>query len=116
MDAMEYEFLIRAVFKCGRTYKYGADANIFRGLEYAATPYPGQKAVDQFKLGEKTGEVAAHLCTALYEIRDQYEENGEFAEKIDKCTQLLIRPTLDKIDKCIKQAWEAFREAGIQGD
>ena len=33
MEAMNYEYLIRAVFKCGRTRRFGADADIFRGLE-----------------------------------------------------------------------------------
>lgn len=30
MKAMDYEYLIRAVFKCGRTRRFGADADIFR--------------------------------------------------------------------------------------
>lgn len=29
MQPMKYEFLIREVFRCGRTMRYGADANIF---------------------------------------------------------------------------------------
>ena len=29
MKAMDYEYLIRAVFKCGRTRRFGADADIF---------------------------------------------------------------------------------------
>lgn len=29
MEAMNYEYLIRAVFKCGRTRRFGADADIF---------------------------------------------------------------------------------------
>lgn len=47
MEAMNYEYLIRAVFKCGRTRRFGADADIFRGLERASVPFPGQKSVDQ---------------------------------------------------------------------
>lgn len=27
MKAMDYEYLIRAVFKCGRTRRFGADAD-----------------------------------------------------------------------------------------
>ena len=53
MEAMYYEYLIRAVFKCGRTRRFGADADIFHGLERASVPLPGQKSVDKYKLGFK---------------------------------------------------------------
>lgn len=74
MEAMDYEYLIRAVFKCGRTRRFGADADIFRGLERASVPFPGQKSIDQYKLGFKIGEVTAYLYTALYEVQEQYKD------------------------------------------
>ena len=99
MEAMNYEYLIRAVFKCGRTRRFGADADIFRGLERASVPFPGQKSVDQYKLGFKIGEVAAYLHTALYEVQEQYKDNKEFTSKIDKCLEYLYEPSLEDIDK-----------------
>lgn len=33
MDALSYEYLIRAAFNCGRKSRHGADADIYRGLE-----------------------------------------------------------------------------------
>ena len=113
MEAMDYECLIRAVFKCGRTRRFGADADIFRGLESASVPFPGQKSVDQYKLGFKIGEVAAYLHTALYEVQEQYKDNKEFTSKIDKCLEYLYEPSLEDIDKCIEEAGVAFEEIGL---
>lgn len=113
MKAMNYEYLIRAVFKCGRTRRFGADADIFRGLERASVPFPGQKSVDQYKLGFKIGEVAAYLHTALYEVQEQYKDNKEFTSKIDKCLECLCEPSLENIDKCIEETWVVFKEFGL---
>ncbi len=113
MEAMNYEYLIRAVFKCGRTRRFGADADIFRGLENASVPFPSQESVDQYKLGFKIGEVAAYLHTALYEVQEQYKDNKEFTSKIDKCLEYLYEPSLEDIDKCIEEAWVAFKEIGL---
>ena len=113
MEAMNYENLIRAVFKCGRTRRFGADADIFRGLERASVPFLGQKSVDQYKLGLKIGEVAAYLHTALYEVREKYTDKEEFTSKIDKCLEYLYEPSLEDIDKCIEEARVAFKEFGL---
>lgn len=110
---MNYEYLIRAVFKCGRTRRFGADADIFRGLERASVPFLGQKSVDQYKLGCKVGEVAAYLHTALYEVQEQYKDNKDFISKIDECLEYLYEPSLGNIDKCIEEAWVAFKEIGL---
>ena len=113
MEAMNYENLIRAVFKCGRTRRFGADADIFRGLEIASEPFPGQKSVDQYKLGLKIGEVVAYLHTAWYEVQEKYKDKEEFTSKIDKCLEYLYEPSLKNIDKCIEEAWVAFEEIGL---
>lgn len=113
MKAMKYENLIKAVFRCGRTRRFGADADIFRGLERASVPFPGQESVDQYKLGFKVGEVAAYLHTALYEAQEQYKDNIEFTSKIDKCLEYLCEPSLEDLDKCIEEARVAFNEIGL---
>ena len=114
MTAMNYESLINAVFKCGRTRRFGADADIFRELEKrASVPFPGQKSVDQYKLGFKIGEVAAYLHTALYEVQEQNKDNKEFISKIDKCLEYLYEPTFEDIDKCIEETLVAFKEIGL---
>lgn len=111
--ALSYEHLIRAVFKCGRTWRFGADADIYRSLERASAPYLGQKDVDQYKLGVKVGEVTAYLQTALYEIKEKNKDNEEFCSKIDKCLEYLYEPTLEKLDRCIEKCWETFHTIGL---
>lgn len=113
-NALDYEYLIRAVFKLGRTRRHGADADIFRGLLHAYTPFPGNKSVDQLKLGIKLGEVSAYLHSALYEVKKQNEGNKEFIYEIDKCLEYLFEPSLENIDKCINETWKAFKKIGLQ--
>lgn len=100
--AMMYEYLIRYAFgECARMEKFGARADIFRGLERASA----QEPVDPYKLGFKMGEVTAHLCTALYEVQERHGENKEVASKIGTCIDYLLDdPTLEKVDKCIEEA------------
>lgn len=111
--ALSYEYLIRAVYQCGRACKPGTDADIYRSLERASVPYPGQKDVDQYKLGVRVGEVMAYLQTALCEIKEKNKDNEEFCLRIDKCLEYLYEPTLEKFDKCIEESWEAFHTIGL---
>lgn len=39
MEAMEYEFLLRRVYNCGRRGVSGADADIYRQMEHAERAY-----------------------------------------------------------------------------
>lgn len=111
--ASSYEYLIRAVYQCGRACKSGANADIYRSLERASVPYPGQKDVDQYKLGVKVGEVMVYLQMALYEIKEKNRDNKEFCLRIDKCLEYLYEPTLEKLDKCIEDSWKAFHTIGL---
>ena len=113
-NALNYEYLIRAVFKSGRTEKHGANADIFRGLIRATNPYSGDESVNQLKLGIKLGEVAAYLHSALYEVKKQNEGNKEFISEIDKCLEYLFESSLENIDKCINETWKAFKKIGLQ--
>lgn len=113
-NALLYEYLIRAVFKCGRSRRFGADADIFRHLERTSVPFSGQASVDKYKLGFSIGEVSAYLHTALYEVQEQYKDNEDFVSKIEKCISYLSQPSLEDINKCIKETWHAFQEIGLQ--
>lgn len=112
MKALYYEYLIRAVFKCGRYGVAGADADIYRSLEGATWGEPS-RVVDPFKLGVRVGEVAAHIENALESVKEKYPHDEEFIEKIEECICLLVNPTKEKIDECIDKAWEAFRSIGL---
>ena len=111
MKALHYEYLIRAVFKCGRYGVAGADADIYRRLERVSWGEPSE-GVDLFELGVSVGEVAAHIENALERVKEKYPHNEGFIKKIEECISLLVNPTKEKIDECIDKAWEAFRSVG----
>ena len=112
MKALDYEYLIRAVFKCGRYGVAGADADIYCRLERATWGEPS-RVVDPFKLGVRVGEVAAHIENALESVKEKYPHDEGFIEKIEECICLLVNPTKEKIDECIDKAWEVFRSIGL---
>ncbi|MFA6984371.1 MAG: hypothetical protein WC276_10515 [Sedimentibacter sp.] len=114
MKALIYEEIIKRAFKCGRTRRFGADADIYRGLERASRPFPGQESVDQYKLGVKVGEVAVYLRSALYEVQALNQEKEEFVLKINKCLEYLYEPSIENIDKCIEETMVAFTEIGLK--
>ena len=113
MNAMNYELIIRTVFKCERTRRFGADADIYRGLERVSALLPGQESVEQFTLGVKVGEVAAYLRSALYEVQVQNQEKKEFISKINQCLDYLYKPSYENIGKCVEETVVAFTEIGL---
>lgn len=113
MISMDYEYLIRAVFKCGRMNRFGANADIFRSLERIFISSLDEKNVDQYLLGVKTGEVAAYLNNALCEVIEQHRDNDDFVSKIEKCKEYLYSPSFKSIYKCIEETWIVFKEIGL---
>lgn len=112
MDALSYEYLIRAAFNCERTSRHGADADIYRGLEHRIEPIGG-KPVNQYELGVRVGEITNNLYEALCEVIDKHSDNSDFVSKIQKCKDYLYEPTFEKINSCIKETWDAFHEIGL---
>lgn len=106
---MIYESIIREVFKCGRGQRFGADADIFRGLERLSS----EKASKPYEYGIKTGAVIAYLRTALYEIQDKHKNNEAFCSKIDHCLEYLRQPSMGNIDKCLNEAADALEDVHI---
>lgn len=107
--ALDYEYLIRAVFKCGRGTKHGANADIYRVM-YHLSMYKG----DEYKLEQSIDKVANHLRDALLEVQLEYSNNKEFAKEIEDCKKYLFNPTIESINICIDSAWEAFKKIGLK--
>lgn len=110
--ALEYEYLIRAVFKCGRGGKHGADADTYRYMR-SVQNFPRVSENSDYELGVIVGRISAYLFEAFNEVISLYEDNTEFTNKIEKCFDYLREPTVEKIDKCIDEAWIAFKEIGL---
>lgn len=105
--ALFYEYLIRAVYKCGRGGKYGADADIYRWMHSVESRDKG------YELGVIVGQISAYLSDALSEVISLNKQNPDFVEKIEECFSYLRKPTIENIDKCIDEAWIAFKEIGL---
>ena len=110
--ALEYEYLIRAVFKCDRRGVAGANADTYRRLESEVALVNSGKG-NQFELGLAMGRVVAYIENALKKVQKEHSANKEFTAKIDDCLSLLWEPTMQKIDECIDKAWAAFKSIGI---
>lgn len=111
--ALEYEYLIRAVFKCDRWGVAGADADIYRHLEREVASANSGKG-DRFELGLAMGRVVAYIKDALKTVLKEHSANKEFTAKIDECLCLINSdPTMEKIDVCVAQAREAFKSIGL---
>lgn len=111
--ALEYEYLIRAVFKCGRGVKHGADADTYRYMR-SIQNLPRVDKPSEYELGVIIGRVSAYLLEALNKVVSIYEDDTEFTDKIENCFDYLREPTVEKIDKCIVEAWEAFKGIGLK--
>ena len=109
MNEMLYESVIRSVFQCGRGQRFGADADIFRGLERFSI----SRAEKPYEYGLHMGKVMAHLETALYEIQEQHKNNEAFCSKIDHCLKYFSEPSMEKIDKCLEDVVAAFKDIHI---
>lgn len=106
---MIYESIIRSVFNCSRGQRFGADADVFRGLERLSI----EKDKKPYEYGRITGAVIAYLGTALCEIQEKHKDNEAFCSKIDHCLEYLRQPSIDNIDKCLEAAADALKDVHI---
>lgn len=123
MNDMSYEFLIRAVFKTGRTKKNGADADIYRNMQYAyndlTTKVMFQTQDDrEYEYRKTFAAVRSHVESALKEgiklIR--YAAPAEEVQQLEKMTASLNWDFYDKdeLDNIISQALSAFKKHGLE--
>ena len=111
--AMEYEYLIRSAFNCGRYGVAGANADTYRYLEGKVVSANSGEG-DKFELGLAMGRVVAYIDNALKTVLKEHSANKEFTAKIDECLCLINSdPTMEKIDVCVAQAREAFESIGL---
>ena len=111
--AIEYEYLIRSAFNCGRCGVVGANADTYRSLERQVASANSEKD-DQFELGFAMGRVVTCIENALKKVQKEHSANKEFIAKIDDCLSLITSdPTMEKIDGCVDQAREAFKSIGL---
>ena len=108
--ALQYEHLIKTVFKCDRYGVAGANADIYRTLEREASIAASER-VDRFELGVCMGRVAAYLENALKTTLKERSDDEESTKKIRECLSLLQDPTMQNIDECIDKALEVLNRS-----
>lgn len=81
MDAMIFEILIRAAFKCGRYGVPGADADIYRNFQHACyeyerlEKYSGERRTEIiFTYAKYIGIVTTHIGYAIDKILKDYRD------------------------------------------
>lgn len=110
--ALLYEYLIRATFNCGRGGRHGADADIYRWM-YNINGSNSKTDANNYRLGIIVGMISAHLNEAFNEAITLNEKKYDFVSKIERCKANLHDPTVEKLNKCVDDAWEAYTEINL---
>lgn len=111
--ALNYEYLIRRAFQCGRYEVPGANADVFRALEMSSVLSRDNNDNSQseellFNYAFGCGEVATYIITAIEKFVKDFEENLTAAqnEEIDDIISLLDNSRIEQIEQAIDRAQE----------
>lgn len=113
---MNYEYLIRGAFKCGRGAVYGANADVYRTFQGSDSDYQKTKTeVLAYTFGVNAGGVAANLSSAMYKVISDNEKtiSPEQIENFERMYSILQAPTLENVDNVIAEIQPIFIELGI---
>ncbi|MFC4212480.1 hypothetical protein GJU39_16925 [Pedobacter petrophilus] len=131
MEAMEYEYLMRSVYQCGRGGAPGADADYYRKMEHAERAYKldveniknrvmriSTKPIEDLKYEYEIecNSIWLYVSKAISKATETFRHKFSDAE-ISELRSLTKRPTkLNKetIDKTIDIASEVFIKHEIQ--
>lgn len=125
-QAMDYEYLVRRAFQCGRLGVTGANADNYRGLEMAEARYSTEMKKGQtkneerakellFKYGQKIGEVSSYVESAINHVQKNYnsELTDEQKKILSECTIKLPTNSTDELFKVVKSAEAVMIELGL---
>jgi len=116
---MEYEFLLRRVYRCGRNYSKGADADIYRSMEHAH--HNLETKTLYFTQSEREYQFQKAFATVRNNVRDAIEAGMKqvgskeaIAQLQDLKSKLTIRfYSKEELDEIIEQADDILRENGL---
>jgi hypothetical protein len=111
--ALNYEYLIRRAFQCGRYGVPGANADIYRALEMSFVLNRDNNDIDQsekllFDYAFNCGEVATYIITAIEKFANDFEENltAVQIEEVEDLISLLNNSRIEQIEQVIVRAQE----------
>jgi hypothetical protein len=128
--AMDYEYLVRRAFQCGRSYEKGADADIYRKLERSyghflreseaertGKPKTWNKSVSELETEYKSDlrVVAGYVDAAIAKALQNYSGlfSADQQEVLKESRKRLTRPTPEDVEDVIEKAQDIMVEAKI---
>ncbi len=125
MEAMDYEFLLRRVYNCGRHGVKGADADIYRRMEKAGwhlnDPLWGKsKEQKEHDYYSAFIQVKNHVANAIRKGLEQIDYKAS-VEEINELKIMLAALRehnfydKEKLDAIINDADKIFRKHGLEG-
>lgn len=121
MEDMEYENLLRAVYKTGRDFSNGADADIYRNMEYSQRviedPNWGVSKQDkEYDFRVKFAKVRNNVRNALSEGTKKIQCTEEESKELTSMISTLGHRFYDKeeLDKIIIRAVDIFAKYGLK--
>lgn len=120
MDEMNYEYLIRRAYQCGRYGVPGADADVYRALERRYiqnrdNTIPAQTSELLHKYAFACGEVATYMKMAIENFSEGYQQRftDEQKEEIEDIETLLYYGIMESIEEALERAEALMLEYGI---
>lgn len=127
---MNYEYLIRRAYNCGRHGVAGANADVYRGLERNHARYTqamheiendlprtwGQDITEMnYNLGVSSGEVSAYISSAIKKVEADHADNlsEEQIAELDNCKAELNSPNMDVIEDILERAETVMLDLGL---
>lgn len=119
-SALEYEFLIRRIYKCKRYEVNGADADLFRALINYEQEFEQEKISNGkiwtpeseekiYYLGERIGMTKIYLLLAISKVEKDYDKY--FSEQQKKDLDIIVNTILVVTE--VKQIVDEINKANI---
>lgn len=112
-SALNYEYLIRRAFQCGRYGVPGANADVYRALEMSFVLNRDNNDINQsekllFNYAFGCGEVATYMITAIDKFAKDFEEHltAQQNEEVEDLISLLNNSRIEQIEQAIGRAQE----------
>ena len=126
LNAMNYEYLIRRVYNCGRNYKKGADADIYRRFIRKARIFKDKqdgKFVNSIKteqdlLNDYQNElvnVVHHIDKAILHTLNNHSSvlSNPQLNDLKECRLLLDKPSVSNVVSVIAKAEKIMIDIGL---
>lgn len=123
MEEMEYEYLLRRVYHCGRNYSNGADADVYRAMERAYSNLQTKVLYStqedrEYEFRKQFAKVRNHVDKALVEGLKQIRHTAseEETKRLEKMRSTLLWDFYDKdqLDEIISKADNLFQKYGLE--